>query len=195
MIKNKWGENSEFFYCNFFPKNKRGQFFLVMSIVIIGLVAGLTGITNSLQKQSDAKFYRVSEELKFESEKVIDYGIGQGFDETGMKSLLTNFSNNYSSYSNADDFYYIFGTTSEITFAGLRKKSGGTVQINFGSGNQGITLSQNSFTTPASYTPSGTNVDLTIDGVTYPFTLHEGQNFFFVVSKNIEGDVYTATNG
>ena len=56
-------------------------------------------------------------------------------------------------------------------------------------------MSQNIFTTPSPYTPSGTNVDLTIDEVKYPFTLHEGENFYFVVSKNIDGDVYTATNG
>ena len=199
MTKNKGGENSEFFYSNFFPKNKKGQFFLIISVIIIGLIAGLSTITNSVQKQSDAKFYRVSEELKFESEKVIDYGIGLGFDEIDMKNLLKDFAEDYSSYSNADDFYYIFGTTNEITFAGCKKKTAGEANIEDTSGTVLLTLNLGSgcnspLDSNAESNPP-TNIVLKIDDVKYPFTLHEGQNFFFVVSKEIDGNIYAVTNG
>ncbi|MEK6842808.1 MAG: hypothetical protein AABX84_03245, partial [Nanoarchaeota archaeon] len=172
---------------------KRGQFFLIISVIIIGLVAGLATITNSVQKQSDVKFYYVGEELKFESEKVIDYGIANNKD---MKQLLTDFSQDYSEYSNADNFYYVFGTTTEITFAGLKKKNSGTVNVDFDSSGNGIdiTLNQDIFTIKEIAVSSLTGT-LTIEGVIYSFTLKQGQNFFFVVSKEIEGNVYTATNG
>ncbi|MBI2043219.1 hypothetical protein HYT25_02415 [Candidatus Pacearchaeota archaeon] len=175
--------------------NKRGQFFIIISVIIIGLVAGLATITNSVVKQSDVKFYHVGEELKFESEKAIDYGISQSMNDADMKQLLTDFAEDYSTYSNADDFYYIFGTVSEITFAGLKKRSDGIVNVDFSSGSGiDITLSQGIFTTRdiSVSSPTGT---ITVNGVSYSFTLNEGQNFFFIVSKEIEGNVYTTTNG
>lgn len=176
--------------------NKKGQFFIIMSVIIIGLVAGLATITNSVQKQNLVNFNYVEEELKFESEKVVDYGIANNQD---LKTLLTNFARDYSSYSNADDFYYVFGTTSEITFAGCKKIENGQATIEDSSGTVLSTLSItqgscNPITLTTLSSPPA-NIILKIDGVKFPFALKPGQNFFFVVSKEIEGNVYTATNG
>ena len=191
-MRNKREKNFQFFHSNFFPKNRRGQFFIIMSVIIIGLVAGLATITNSVQKQDFVSFNYVKEELKFESEKVVDYGIANNQD---LKVLLTDFTQDYSQYSNADKFYYVFGTQSEITFVGLQKKTAGEIQINFGSGNVPITLTQNQFYIDDYTPPVGTNsVNLTIAGTKHSFILQEGENFFFVVSKEIEGNVYTATS-
>lgn len=189
---NKREKNYQFFHSNFFPKNRRGQFFIIMSVIIIGLVAGLATITNSVQKQNFVSFDYVEDELKFESEKVVDYGIANNQD---MKVLLTYFTQNYSEYSNADEFYYVFGTQSEITFVGLQKKSAGEININFGSGNVPIPFTQNQFYIDE-FNPLDTNsVNLTIAGTKHSFTLQEGENFFFVVSKEIEGNIYTAKSG
>lgn len=174
--------------------NKGGQFFLILIVIIISVVAGLASVVNFVEKKSDAKFYYSKDELNFESGKAIDRAINKNLN---MKDTLTDFAQDYSEYSNADDFYYIFGTTTEMTFAGWRKKSDGIIKVNVGSGDQEITLNKDTFKTtpPPILAPSGTNVKLIIDGVEYPFTLNQGQNFFFVVSKEVEGDVYTITNG
>ncbi|MEK9184612.1 MAG: hypothetical protein AAB866_00395, partial [Patescibacteria group bacterium] len=187
---NKKEENGGFFYFNFFPKNRRqkaeplafsffpkqkkGQFFLIISVVIIGLVAGLATITNSIQKQSDVKFYYVGEELKFESEKVIDYGLANNQD---LKVLLTGFTQDYSEYSNADNFYYVFGTTTEITFAGCKKTEDGQIKIKDSSGTILSTLtiikgSCNPLTSTTLSSPP-TNIILMEDGINYPFTLKQ----------------------
>ena len=171
--------------------NKKGQFFLIMAFIVLGLIAGLATVTNSVDKKIDARFNYVKGELNLESEKAIDYGVSQNFDSAQMKTLLRDFTEDYSSYSNADDFYYIFGTTGEITFAGLKKQSGGTIQTNQNPST--IILSQGFFMTQDFSNPTNP-VILTIDGTVYPFTLRTGQNFYFVVSKSVEGDVYVATN-
>lgn len=191
---NKKRKNWKFFRCNFFPKNNRGQFFLIMAFIILGLVAGLATMTNSVDKKVDARFNYVKDELGLESEKVIDYSINNNRD---IKADLTAFSQDYSTYSNADDFYYIFGTTSEITFAGCKKKTSGqaTIEDNLGAVstltiNQGPCnlIQSNTLTSPP------TSIILKVNNVKYPFTLRTGQNFYFVVSKDMEGDVYIATN-
>jgi len=191
MVMGKRERKPWFFHRDFFPKNRRGQFFLVMSLVIIGLVAGLTGISNSVQKKSEVKFYHIGEELKYESDKTMDYAI---INELDMEEVLTNFSKDYSKYSNADGFYYIFGTTSKITFVGLNKNNSGTIKIDAGSGEENIELIQNQFYTENFDSPNA-NIKLVVNGVNYPFTLRNGENFYFVISKELDGDIYTATNG
>ena len=184
-------ENKIFYFrCNFFPKNNRGQFFLIMAFIILGLIAGVVTVSNSVEKKADPRFRYIGDEIDFESQRVIDYSIGNDRD---VKSDLMDFVKNYSNYSNANDFYYIFGTTSEITFAGLKKKDSGTVQIDIGSGNQPITLDQGIFMTQNFNNPVNP-VNLTINEIKYSFTLNTGENFYFVVSKEVEGDVYVVTN-
>ena len=170
-------------------KNKKGQFFLIMAFIILGLIAGVVTVSNSVEKKTDPRFSYTGDELDFESEKVIDYSIGNN---RNVKLDLTDFVKNYSNYSNADDFYYIFGTASEITFAGLKKKSSGTLQYDIGSGDQTITLNQGEF--EVQNLGSGTSVNLTLNEIKYPFTLNTGQNFYFIVSKEVGGDVYVSTS-
>ncbi len=175
--------------------NRGGQFFIIMAMVIIVLIAGFVSVTNSVDKKSDVRFYRVGEELKFEGDKVLVYGIKQNLDSSGMKSLFTNFTQNYSVYSPADNFYYLFGDSTTITFAGLMKRDSGTVNVDFdgvGSGTN-ISLSQGIYKTQDIINPTSSG-NLTIDGVIYPFNVRTGQNFYFVVSQKIEGNVYTTRN-
>jgi|SRR3990172_5624634 len=187
----KRGKNAGFLYCNFFPKNRKGQFFLIATVIIIGLIAGFAVVTNSLDRKSSVKFYQVEEELRFESAKVIDYGINQGFTDLEMKNQLTTFADNYSEYSNADDFYYILGTMGSVNFAGLKKKSSGEISLE---GATPSTISVTGTFAPTSLISSGTNINMTVSGTKYQFQLRTGQNFFFVVSKEIDGDVYVAAN-
>ncbi len=180
---------------NFFLKNRRGQFFIIMAMVIIILIAGFVSVTNSVDKKSNVRFYRFGDELKFEGDKVLNYGIKKNFDSSGMKSLFTNFTENYSVYSPADNFYYLFGDSNTITFAGLIKKDSGTINVDFdgvGSGTD-ISLSQGVYKTQDITSPTSSG-NLTIDGTIYPFSIRTGQNFYFMVSQKIEGNVYTTKN-
>ncbi|MBI4116996.1 hypothetical protein HY449_04610 [Candidatus Pacearchaeota archaeon] len=195
---NKRGKNQGFLRRNFFPKNSRGQFFLILIVIIITVIAGLASVVNFVEKKGDARFYYAKDELEFESAKVIDYCLNNA-DSCNMKNQLTTFAQDYSEYSNADDFYYIFGTTSEITLAGCKKINDGDIKIEDSSGAEKLLLhiTKGSCDTLASGTLNSPPQDifLAIDDAKYKFTLNQGENFFFVVSKEIEGDVYTIANG
>ena len=85
---------------------KRGQFYLITTILIISVIAGLILVTNYSQKKSNVDLDYLREELILESEKVIDHGLNNNKD---MKGLLTDFTTKYPNYSPADDFYFLFG--------------------------------------------------------------------------------------
>src|SRR3989338_4439451 len=136
---------------------KKGQFFLIMKIMIVGLIASIATVTNSAVKKSDPRFGYAGDEIKFESEKVIDYVLNAGGTNDDMKGSLTAFAQDYSVYSNADNFYYVFGDSSGITFAGLQKKADGNVNLNFDSSSSGtnIDLTKNVFfSNPSPYAPT-----------------------------------------
>ena len=43
------------------------------------------------------------------------------------------------------------------------------------------------------YTKTGRTVEVIINGNTYPFELKPGQNFFFIISQEIEGEQHIVT--
>lgn len=193
---NKRGKGRSEKSISFFPKNRRGQFFLVATLIIIGVIAGFVTLSNSSTRKSDIKFSQVGEELEIEFKKVLDHGISQNFDDAERKALLTEFSENYSTYSDADGFYFLFGDEVEITFAGLKKKNVGTINIETVSNvlnTLDVDLEVNIFKTE-DVLSGGTSVNLTVDGIKYVYNLTAGENFYFVVSKEVNGDIYTVSN-
>lgn len=194
---NKGDKNQRFLCYNFFPKNSRGQFYLILTIIIITAIAGLASVTNFVEKKGDTRFYYAKDELEFESEKVIDYGIAQNFNANLMKELMINFANDYSAYSRAENLYFIFGNSGGLTFTGIKKTADGTVNVDFqeyGTGTE-VTMSKGVFSKREGIEVSASSGSITIDGIVYPFNIHQGEDFYFVVSKELEGDVYTITNG
>ena len=187
-MTNKSYKNQQFFHCNFFSKNRKGQFFLIVTMIIVSLIVSITTSVNFIEKKSHSNFRYDANELKFESEKVMDYAIKNNHD---VKIDLTTFTDDYALYSNADNLYFIFGDSSEITFNGYQKKLE-DVYIDTGAGYGHVLFSNGRATVDYSNPPS---VKIKIDGVEYPFTLNTGQNFYFVISKEIDGDVFTETNG
>lgn len=195
---NKRGKSQRFFHYNFFSKNRRGQFFLVITVIIIGMIAGFITLSNFSIKKSDIKFSHVGEELEIESKKVLDYSISQNLNDVDRKALLIDFTSNYSTYSDAHNFYFIFGDTDEITLTGCKKLKDGQISVGDGLGTELESLSLiggecNPISSVDISTPPAIIV-LTVDEIAYPFNLTVGENFYFVVSKEVEGDIYTTSN-
>ena len=160
-------------------------------MIIVSLIVSITTSVNFIEKKSHSNFRYDANELKFESEKFMDYVISNNFDSSETKTQITKFTDDYASYSNADNLYFIFGDSSGITFNGYQKKLE-AVSVNTGTGYTDITFLNEKAT--GNY-PNPSSVKIKIDGVEYPFTLNTGQNFYFVISKEIDGDVFTETNG
>jgi len=75
---NKKRVKSKISCCNFFVKNRRGQFYLVAGLIIIFIIVSLIAITNYIQKSPKIIANDLKEELKIETQKILEYESSQG---------------------------------------------------------------------------------------------------------------------
>jgi len=159
--------------------NKRGQFYLIATIIIVGVVGGLLVVTNYSQKKVGNDFSYLKDELNIESQKVIDYGL---LNNQNLDNLLKDFTKNYSNYSHAENSYFVFGNQNSITLAGYKRLSSGNVKIDFGQGEEILNLDKGIYNSKDFSSPND-NIKLIIDGIDYDFALNKGENFYFVLVK------------
>lgn len=164
---NKRCENQRFSYYYFFPKNRRGQFYLIASLAIIAIIAGVFLIGNNTSSVENPRVFDVAEELNIEYGKVLDRGAvtgNYGWDE---------FTGNFSAYSRDVTIVYIFGDY--VDYNAYYYLSNGT-RIQVGKNLNGDILT------------------ITYDGTDYEFPWREGENFYYVVSQKIGDEKYVARN-
>jgi len=165
---------------------KRGQFYLITTIIIITMVASLIVVSNYSRERSNIKFDYLGEELGIESEKILDYGIKNN---KNIKELLENFTKVYSNYSSVENLYFIFGNKNEITVAGYKELSSGIIFIDVGSGNEEINFNKGEYNSRSFLNPTE-SIKVTVDSIEYNFILRSGENFYFIISKEINGEKY-----
>jgi hypothetical protein len=169
--------------------NKRGQFYLIAAIIIVTIAVGFVIVSNSASSQQTPNIYFLRDELKIESSKVIDYATSNQFSGTQTRNILTDFSNQYINNSQNDNFYFIFGNTTNMTFMSHQiyytnvTLNGIDYTNNISVGNTYLT----------SFVP-GNNIIISISGNPYQFSLKNGVNFNFVLSSSAGGQNYTATS-
>ena len=168
--------------------DKRGQVFLVAALIIIGVVISLIKISNrGIARDEPEAFFDLSDEIGFETKRVLDYGVinGVGDVDNLAKNLLNNYSENIAKndvafiYGDLDTgsisaYFYGSATVTAVTLYGSYQKlslfSGGRVDVKY-SGNQATIL---------------------LNGVDYVFDLRKGQNFYFVISREEDGEKFVS---
>jgi hypothetical protein len=169
--------------------NKRGQFYLVAAIVIITIAVGFIIVSNSASSQQTPNIYNLRDEIKIESSKTISYAINNHLNATQIQSTLINFSGQYINNYQNDNFYFIFGNATNMTFMSYQSSfsnvtlNGTDYTSNVGIGNTYI-----------KNLGAQSNVILGVNGNPYTFPLNSGTNFNFVIFSNIGGQNYTATS-
>jgi hypothetical protein len=183
-------------------KNKKAQFYLIAAIIIVGIIIILSGITNYIvTREKPAKFYDLSQEFKEEGTRVVDYGIYTVSDPRDTIELMENLSEQFAEYSEEKDMetelVFVFGNTTNLTTITYTYQDTGEVRLTIPGSSFGITGTPAKDKQVESRDPSGTfdNVNVTLLGQEYLFDLHEGENFFFVISKNVTEtqEVYIAS--
>jgi hypothetical protein len=170
---------------------KRGQFYLIATIIITAIIVGFAAVVNYSEEKTPVKIQELGEELKIESEKILDYCTYNNLDETEMENLLINFIGNYSKYSEEKDLYFIFGDRSKITVI-VYQESGEEIYVDVGDGNELLTMSGG--TGKKDFNPILNEVTITVKGTEYNFEIKSGENFYFIISQEIEGEQYVVTN-
>lgn len=194
------------------PKRSRrkGQFYIVTTIMIVAIIVGFASLSNFAQKRSSLKFFYEGEELELEVGKVIDYGISQ--DDSGsaaMIAVMDRFARDYIEYSGADNFYFVFGVQGptpaihDFRFLMYQKTDPKSVTLDFDSDTPPPIQEGN----PGEITPYPDGIDyayttdwinLTIpdseENLTFNFNMRLGSNFYYVITREIGGDRYLETN-
>lgn len=90
--------------------NKRGQFFLIAAVIIIGLLLGFATIANKAQRKGidKTKIYNLYFDTNVDEADMINYG-GAGYSEEEVKIILDAL---VEIYSDIDNIYFIIGKNS-----------------------------------------------------------------------------------
>lgn len=172
-------------------KNKRGQFYIFTAIIIITLVAGFIFVSNYAKRKASIKLYDIKEELGIESGNVLDFGVYNEYNEDQMKALLESFVKTYVDYAGeGKNLYFIFGNTNTITTVAYQDLVEEEASINVGGA---IDYSLVIGGEPQEFSPSGNLVKIQVGEDEYKFTLKEGENFYFVISQEVEGEKHVIT--
>ena len=168
---------------------KGGQFFLVAALITAGILFGLTSIVNYAQgSDEDGAFYRLSDEISFETKRVLDYGTYYTHD---TNALVSSFLAKYADYIAQDKVLFLFGNEENLSALFFTNKAVGSAGVNTGTGAQTFVI-QEMTRAIADVTREGKVVTVRIDGISYEFSLLEGQNFFFVIIKGGDGEAFVA---
>ena len=114
--------------------SKRGQFYLMAAIIIVGLLIAVVTITNfAITKESpdEIKIYQLSQDLKLEGEQVINFGI---ISQQEINNVLTTFTKEYGAYisNKENDVYFIYGDKKGINVIGYTLEDLGGIGLDFG---------------------------------------------------------------
>lgn len=167
---------------------KRGQFYLIASIVIIGILISLTVVYNSVRTTTeDVSVYDLSDEISYEGARVIDQGIFYDTEEqiqTNLETLAENYAK-----SNPDlDLLLVYGDGDAIQYT-----CDTTGSVELGDTSSGDFCSLNRDTLSITSTDAD-NIKVLFEGEEYTFRISSDQSFYIILAKDKGDDKIVATN-
>ncbi len=173
--------------------DKRGQFYITASILIILVIISFAGFNNYIKRGDPVRIYDLKEELGIEGGQVLDYGIYNEFNTVQKNDLLQDFTQNYSSYVERGlNLYFVFGNKEELVVANFTSLVAGEIGVQHGKGKG---LSRLQITKGVYKATSYNSVDedqivVDIEGNPFTFDLNQGENFYFVLYQETEGGTF-----
>jgi hypothetical protein len=184
----------EKFLQNLFPKNCKGQFFLIAAIIIIVVTIGIVTVSNYAGEKESVKLYDLGEELGIESQNVLDYGTYSQLNEDEMKMLMENFIQNYVDYiGDTGNLYFVFGNKQKIYVVGYQELTNESVCItlNPATDPDAECIPLQTIGSTQEFPSAGEEIEwvfINIENYEYQFKLNPGENFYFVIWQRIGGD-------
>jgi hypothetical protein len=173
--------------------NKRGQFYLVAALAIIGIITGLATVYNTAKSSAeDVTVYDLSNEINFEAAQAIDSGIFQSktLEERGDNlEYLTDF---YAAQHPNSDLFILYGNESNITFVFYNFTQTGSVGVAIGGPPIEFPVSGPGKLKQNTHR-EGNTVNVVFDAeTTYDFDLRPGQAFFVILRRERGGDRFVS---
>ena len=146
--------------------NKKGQFYLIAAVIIIGIILGFVTVSNTLRKPSvdNSKVYGLFVEVNIDTEKIINYPDGEnGYSDDELKTIFENF---IKIYSRIDKIYFLTRNEQRAEKLEFYKYDGNNIEF----------LGNIEDTEP---------IIITIDEDDYEFE-NLGDNFYYIIIKEQE---------
>jgi len=177
--------------------NKRGQFFLIAALVIIGVIAGLTTVYNVTKiSEEDLAVYDLTSELNFEGSQVLASGVFNDFSDNKIVENIEQLIEFYAQSNPDSEFVGIYGNETTITLIVYRTETDGSISIILGEGGSTFPISGTTRGIIETFSrPSEGIVIIEIDGEVFTFDLRPGQTLYIIVEKESEGERFVATPG
>lgn len=175
--------------------NKRGQFFLIAALVIVGIMFGLVTVYNvATTSKEDTTVYDLSDEINFEAAQVIDNKI---FDSTqDLNSNLQNITDFYSDTNPQSDFLVLYGDEDGLTAIFYNSTESGSINIAFGGDTTGTDIKSTVKTIDDTLDPDDkSSIRITFGITQYDFNLRPGQIFYLVIKKENQEERYVSGPG
>ncbi|MFA5953531.1 MAG: hypothetical protein WC812_02985 [Candidatus Pacearchaeota archaeon] len=169
-------------------RGKGGQFYLVAAMIVIAVIIGISSISNySNKSKADKEMKNFEQELNTEVEKNLEYISLNSLSDSSTKNLWINLTDNYiTKLGKNKESIFIFGTKSQITVKGYKLNNSNDLQINVGSGVESLASSEGEF--ERDFNPSVENVTIIKENIEYVFDLKQGQNFYYLISKEYNSE-------
>jgi len=172
--------------------DKKGQFFLIAAIVIslIVITLGTVYITKVSPKAPETRIYDLSEEIKMESNQVIDNGVfySSSLSPQETENRINQLIANYSQTNPDTDLVIVYGNKNRYCIVNYTTEESGKISMGGSSSTQQTGRQRAACSAPSS---SG-NVSVVIGNATYVFDLKEGQNFYVALKKTIKREQIVA---
>lgn len=164
---------------------KSGQFYLIAAIILAAIIIGIAAVSNYSRKATNVRIDDLKEELQIESANVLDYGTYRGFSQAQKYTLFNDFAQAYID-SKSEDLYFIFGNENNMTVKGYQESP---QKVTLDS----LTITEISGEFVGGRNPSLNEIKVSIGELKYKFKIKPGENFYFIIIQEIEGEKYVVT--
>lgn len=173
-------------------QNKRGQFFLIAAIIVVGLIIGFASAVNSVNvRNNNEAFYDLADQVGFEIDRVLDYGV---YNQQDTLELAKNFLEDYTDNLALEQAVFIYGNLNEVR-ALYFSEIEGSVGINTGTAINGVVTIRDWAGWESEVRRDNGKVIININGVEYISELRPGENFYFIITKYEDGEIFVAKGG
>jgi hypothetical protein len=174
--------------------NKRGQFYLIAALVIVGIIVGLATVYNSAKSVTeDSTIYDLSDEINFEGSQILASGLFNADSETDMNSKIINLTDYYARSNPESELLIVYGNSTNLTYVAYTNSITGSISIA-----GGISIVQTSHLTKriGTVTVTGSTVEVYLsNNVQYTFRIKPGYQFYLIMKKEKGGETFVSTPG
>ncbi|MEK6915959.1 MAG: hypothetical protein AABW89_05465 [Nanoarchaeota archaeon] len=167
--------------------NKRGQVFLMAALIIVGILISLSRISNeSTSGKKPEAFFDLADEIDFETKRVLDYGVINS--QTNISDLASQLLTKYGETIGNHDVAFVYGDYNNVY--AYYYENVNVVAVSILSNNFVTLRIANGREIDVRRSQVDNTATVRIGDVDYLFDLKPGQNFYFILAKEENGEKF-----